>query len=93
MSWFTPAELPNNRYYLFGKDGGKHLADEYELPFLGQIPLVQSIREGGDKGVPALAGDEPISRQAFMEFASRAVRSIAMRNAKMAPTKVVEIVE
>lgn len=93
MSWFTPAELPNNRYYLFGKDGGKHLADEYELPFLGQIPLVQSIREGGDKGVPALAGDEPISRQAFMEFASRAVRSIAMRNAKLAPTKVVEIVE
>jgi ATP-binding protein involved in chromosome partitioning len=60
---------------------------------LGQIPLVQSIREGGDKGIPALLGDEPISRQAFMEFASRAVRSIAMRNANMAPTKVVEIVE
>jgi ATP-binding protein involved in chromosome partitioning len=93
MSWFTPAELPENKYYLFGKDGGKHLADEYELPFLGQIPLVQSIREGGDKGIPALLGDEPISRQAFMEFASRAVRSIAMRNANMAPTKVVEIVE
>src|SRR5256885_14286045 len=52
MSWFTPAELPDNKYYLFGKDGGKKLAEEYDLPLLGQIPLVQSIREGGDKGVP-----------------------------------------
>ncbi|WP_421021548.1 P-loop NTPase, partial [Klebsiella pneumoniae] len=48
MAYFTPEELPDNKYYLFGKDGGKNLAEEYDLPFLGQVPLVQSIREGGD---------------------------------------------
>jgi len=52
MAWFTPAELPNNRYYIFGKDGGKQLAEELNIPLLGQIPLVQSIREGGDEGMP-----------------------------------------
>ena len=52
MAYFTPEELPNNKYYIFGKEGGKRLADEYEIPFLGQIPLVQSIQEGGDIGVP-----------------------------------------
>ncbi|HSC53230.1 MAG TPA: Mrp/NBP35 family ATP-binding protein [Phnomibacter sp.] len=93
MSWFTPAELPESKYYLFGKDGGKHLAEEYELPFLGHIPLVQSIREGGDEGVPALIGGETITKHAFMDFAAKTVRSIALRNAKFAPTAVVEIVE
>ena len=93
MSWFTPAELPNNRYYIFGKDGGKKLAEEYDLPFIGQIPLVQSIREGGDKGVPAMMGNDEITKKAFMDFAAKAVRSIAMRNASMNATKVVEIVE
>lgn len=52
MAWFTPAELPNNRYYIFGKDGGKQLAEELHIPLLGQVPLVQSIREGGDQGTP-----------------------------------------
>ena len=52
MAWFTPAELPNNRYYIFGKDGGKQLAEELHIPLLGQVPLVQSIREGGDDGMP-----------------------------------------
>ncbi len=52
MSWFTPAELPENKYYLFGKDGGKMLAEELQVPLLGQIPLVQSIREAGDEGTP-----------------------------------------
>lgn len=93
MSWFTPAELPNNRYYIFGKDGGKKLAEEYDLPFLGQIPLVQSIREGGDEGIPAMISDDSITKHAFMDFASKAVRSIAMRNANMSVTKVVEVVE
>jgi ATP-binding protein involved in chromosome partitioning len=93
MSWFTPAELPNNKYYIFGKDGGKKLADEYDLPFLGQIPLVQSIREGGDGGVPALVSDNGVTKQAFMDFASKAVRSIAMRNANIEATKVVQMVE
>ena len=52
MAWFTPAELPQNKYYIFGKDGGKKLAQELDVPLLGQIPLVQSIREGGDEGAP-----------------------------------------
>jgi ATP-binding protein involved in chromosome partitioning len=93
MSWFTPAELPDNKYYLFGKEGGKKLAEEYELTFLGQIPLVQSIREGGDSGTPALVSNDAASRNAFMDFASKTVRSIAMRNANVAPTQVVEMIE
>lgn len=63
MAWFTPAELPNNRYYIFGKDGGKQLAEELKIPLLGQIPLVQSIREGGDEGTPiALQDGHPASQ-------------------------------
>ena len=57
MAWFTPAELPNNRYYIFGKDGGKQLAEELNIPLLGQVPLVQSIREGGDEGTPITLQD------------------------------------
>ncbi|MCU0375147.1 MAG: Mrp/NBP35 family ATP-binding protein [Chitinophagaceae bacterium] len=93
MSWFTPAELPENKYYIFGKDGGRRLAEEYEIPFLGQIPLVQSIREGGDSGVPAMVTDDDQTRGYFEAFAAKTVRSIAMRNAQMAPTQVVEMVE
>lgn len=93
MSWFTPAELPENKYYIFGKDGGRRLAEEYEIPFLGQIPLVQSIREGGDSGVPAMITDDEYTKGYFEAFAAKTVRSIAMRNAQMAPTQVVEIVE
>src|SRR3954464_12528317 len=93
MRYFTPAELPESRYYIFGKEGGKRLAEEYEIPFLGQIPLVQSIREGGDAGVPVMMGDDMISRHAFEEFAAAAARSISMRNANMSSTQVVEIVE
>lgn len=59
MAWFTPAELPDNKYYIFGKDGGKEMAAKYNVPLLGQIPLVQSIRESGDEGVPAAVGDGP----------------------------------
>ena len=63
MAWFTPAELPNNRYYIFGKDGGKRLAEELNIPLLGQVPLVQSIREGGDDGAPiALQDGHPASQ-------------------------------
>lgn len=81
MSYFTPAELPGNKYYIFGKDGGKRLADEYDLEFLGQIPLVQSIREGGDQGVPVMMSDDDISKQAFTEFAANVVRNISIENA------------
>jgi ATP-binding protein involved in chromosome partitioning len=92
MSYFTPAELPGNKYYIFGKDGGKRLADEYDLPFLGQIPLVQSIREGGDRGVPIMGGDDTITKQAFEEFAGLVVRSVSMRNANMSKEATAEVV-
>ncbi len=92
MSYFTPAELPDNKYYIFGKDGGKRLADEYDLPFLGQIPLVQSIREGGDQGVPIMMSDDAITKKAFEEFASYVVRSIAMRNANISGERIAETV-
>ncbi len=81
MSYFTPAELPDNKYYIFGKNGGKNLAEEFDIPFLGQIPLVQSIREGGDLGIPIMASDDEISKKAFFEFAGNAVRGIAVKNA------------
>ena len=93
MSYFTPAELPDNKYFIFGKDGGKNLAEEFDIPFLGQIPIVESIRESGDIGVPAMVGDDIITKKAFMDFASNAVRGIAMRNANMEPTEIVEMIE
>ena len=65
MAWFTPAELPNNRYYIFGKDGGKQLAEELNIPLLGQVPLVQSIREGGDEGAPIALQDGHPATQMF----------------------------
>lgn len=91
MSYFTPAELPDSRYYIFGKQGGRRLADEYDIPFLGEIPLVQSIREGGDQGVPAMMNDEPITKKAFEQFAAGVVRSIAMRNADLSAEKIAAI--
>ncbi|RYY39909.1 MAG: iron-sulfur cluster carrier protein ApbC [Chitinophagaceae bacterium] len=93
MSWFTPAELPDHKYFIFGKEGGKRLADEYDLPFLGQIPLVQSIREGGDMGVPLMMGDDHITKAAFEEFAGLVARSISMRNAHMNPEEIAEVVD
>ena len=90
MAYFTPEELPGNKYYLFGKEGGKKLAEEYDLTFLGQIPLVQSIREGGDEGVPSMIGTDEISKQAFRNITAQAVRNIAIRNAGVAATQVIK---
>lgn len=90
MAYFIPAELPNNKYYIFGKEGGKRLAEEYDLPFLGQIPLIQTIREGGDEGVPVMISDDATSRNAFEHFAADAVRSIAMLNANISELSVAE---
>ncbi|RXK85260.1 Mrp/NBP35 family ATP-binding protein [Filimonas effusa] len=92
MSYFTPAELPDNKYYIFGKDGGRNLAHEYDLPFLGQIPLVQEIREGGDSGEPAVLAENTPTAAAFDDFAATAIRNIAIRNATLAPTKPLETV-
>ncbi len=68
MAWFTPAELPNNRYYIFGRDGGKQLAEELNIPLLGQVPLVQSIREGGDEGTPIALQDGHPAAQIFEDI-------------------------
>ncbi len=92
MSYFTPAEMPEKKYYIFGKEGGKRLAEEYEIPFLGQIPLVQSIREGGDTGVPIMMSDDVMTRKAFNDFAGNAARSIAMINANLKTERIVETV-
>lgn len=96
MSYFIPpgatAGDAENKYYIFGKDGGKRLADEYDIPFLGQIPIVQSIREGGDQGVPVMMTDDVHTRKAFESFASQVVRSIAMRNANISAEKIAETV-
>jgi len=91
MAYFTPAELPENKYYLFGKEGGLKLASEYDLSFLGQIPLVQSIREGGDEGVPAMVGQDSVSKEAFRTFVGNAVRQIAIRNANLPQTATITV--
>lgn len=91
MSYFTPKELPENKYYIFGQEGGQRLASEFDIPFLGEIPLVQSIREGGDIGVPVMIGDDDISKNAFIEFSDNAIRGIAIRNAQLPVTEVSEI--
>lgn len=86
MAYFTPEELPDNKYYLFGRDGGKRLAKDYELPFLGEIPLVQAIQEGGDEGKPAsVYSESEIVKSAFDEVATNVARQIAIRNANFEP--------
>jgi ATP-binding protein involved in chromosome partitioning len=93
MSYFTPKELPAKKYYIFGKEGGQKLAQEFDIPFLGEIPLIQSIREGGDLGIPVMMSDDEISKRAFVEFSDNAIRGIAMRNARLPETEVTEILE
>jgi len=90
MAWFTPEELPDHRYYIFGQDGGKKLAEKYEVPFLGQIPLVQSVRESGDSGHPEALKEGPVS-EAFRQLAENLAQQIAIRNATFEQTKRVEI--
>jgi ATP-binding protein involved in chromosome partitioning len=91
MAWFTPAELPENKYYIFGKDGGKRLAEELNVPLLGQIPIVQSIREHGDAGRPIACDEDSISGSAFRELAIKVVDCIDIRNRNQAATKKVEM--
>ncbi len=93
MAYFTPLELPDNKYYIFGKGGARQMAEQFELPFLGEIPLVQGIREGGDRGLPAVLDMESGSREAFITLAKTVAQNVAMRNLNMEPTKVVEMKE
>jgi ATP-binding protein involved in chromosome partitioning len=89
MAYFTPAELPDNKYYIFGKDGGKHLAEKFEVPVLGEIPLVQSIREAGDEGKPVATNVDSLTAQAFRETAEALARQVAIRNANLGKSKPV----
>ena len=93
MAWFTPAELPENRYYLFGKEGGRKLADELHLPLLGQIPVVQSICEGGDSGTPVACNPNTITGKAFAALAQNVVNQLEIRNLTLQKTQIVKIVE
>jgi ATP-binding protein involved in chromosome partitioning len=91
MAWFTPAELPENKYYIFGKEGGRRLAEELDVPLLGQIPLVQSIREGGDAGAPAALDPDSLTGAAFRRLAENVVKQIALRNEQRPPTQRVQV--
>jgi ATP-binding protein involved in chromosome partitioning len=88
MAYFTPAELPGNKYYIFGKDGAKTLADKLEVPLLGEIPLVQSICEAGDAGRPAVLQEGTPQAQAFMEMASNVAQQVSIVNSARKPAEV-----
>ena len=91
MSWFTPAELPENKYFIFGEGGGASLAEKGETKLLGQLPLVQGVREGGDSGVPiALQENHPVTSE-FEKVAKNLVSQVEMRHKLMAPTRIVEL--
>ena len=91
MAWFTPAELPQNRYYIFGRGGVEALAQEMDIPLLGQIPLVQSICESGDAGEPAALDPSTPTGNAFLQMAARLVTQTDRRNAEQAKTRIVEV--
>lgn len=91
MAWFTPAELPQNKYYIFGRDGGRELAEELDIPLLGQIPLIQSVCEAGDAGAPAALEQESLLGIYFRTLAKNIVEQVDRRNAEQAPTQRVEI--
>jgi len=80
MSWFTPAELPNNKYFIFGDGGGAKMAKQFNAPLLGQVPLVASIREGADKGMPAVLDDNNLAKPVFMQIAKAVAQQITLVN-------------
>ncbi len=91
MAWFTPAELPENKYYIFGREGCKQLAQEMNIPLLAQIPLVQSICESGDNGEPAATRIDTVTGQAFINLAQAVVTVVNRRNKEQPKTKIVGI--
>ncbi len=91
MAWFTPEELPDNKYFIFGKDGARNLAEDLDVPLLAQIPLVQSIREAGDVGRPAAMQENTILAEAFEEMTRNTVEQLVKRNTDLPPTEAVKI--
>jgi ATP-binding protein involved in chromosome partitioning len=91
MAYFTPEELPNNKYYIFGKEGAKNLSEDLKVPFLGEVPIVQSIREAGDYGRPAAMQIGSIIENVFEEITKNVVREVVSRNENLPPTEAVKI--
>jgi len=91
MAWFTPEELPENKYYIFGRDGGLKLAKELGLSLLGQVPIVQGIREGGDSGNPPAVDEQSPIGKVFAQIAANVIREVDLRNESMDPTKKVKV--
>ena len=91
MSWFTPEELPDKRYYIFGKDGCRNLAEKMGINLLGQIPIVQGIRESGDSGKPVALDKDHQAGQAFMQLSREVQKALVKRNTELKPTRKVEI--
>ncbi len=91
MAYFTPEELPDNKYYIFGKQGAKNLAEDLKVPFLGEIPLVQSIREAGDVGRPAAMQTGTALETAFQELTKNSVQELVKRNTSLPPTEAIKI--
>ena len=92
MAWFTPKELPDNKYYIFGKGAGKDLAEKSKTMLLGSVPLVQGIRESGDQGKPAMLNENDNLSKYFEEIGNHVNKQVALRNKTMAPTGIVKIV-
>ncbi len=91
MAYFTPAELPNNKYYIFGREGAKYLAEDLQIPFLGEIPLIQSIRESGDVGRPTTLQEGTVQARAFELMAKLTVQSVVERNQSLPPSEAIKI--
>jgi len=91
MAYFTPEELPNNKYYIFGKEGARNLAQDLDVRMLGEIPLVQSIREAGDFGRPAALQEDTPLANAFEELARNVVEETVKRNDTLPPTEAIKI--
>jgi ATP-binding protein involved in chromosome partitioning len=91
MSFFVPKELPENKYYIFGKEGAKNLATDLEIPFLGEIPLIQSVREAGDYGRPASMQENTISENTFNKISKNMLSELLKRNKELPETEVVKI--
>ncbi|WP_298339927.1 Mrp/NBP35 family ATP-binding protein [uncultured Algibacter sp.] len=91
MAYFTPAELPDNKYFIFGQEGAKHLAEDLDVPFLGELPLVKSIREAGDIGRPAALQTATPLEQAFEKLTQNVVQEVVRRNDSLPPTEAIKI--